>query len=307
MQVGLDAVAGSDGRDCLVVPVEDQVGAVAIAERDDPALPEGQIPLPCVCLHVHVVGDEPAGELVEPDQAALRAIDQRPVAARTGPIAREDVAGRRIAVACRDAEDRRLHARQGDEGLVVARRWRRVREGTDARGRPWRIDAEAECHVLAANLRRDVHALARGERLARHEACAVALRVGTQRAGMAAALAADRADALDRAARHAEKADLGVRVGRARARARRDEHVRARELRARVHGARKAAWRGCGGACERARDEQANASEDGRRRPGEKARAHGSHALFGPGAPVPLRPSSASQRVRGMLPSVEAR
>ena len=61
-------------------------------------LPQRQVALAVVALHAQVVGDDAVGELVEPDEPALRRVDQRAVAARPGPVGHEDVAGRGIAV-----------------------------------------------------------------------------------------------------------------------------------------------------------------------------------------------------------------
>src|SRR5260370_16104739 len=82
----------------LVVGVHDYVFALTEAGGEHLALPEGEGALALVALHAQVLGGGPARELVEPDEPALRRIDQRPVAARAGAVSAEAVARRRVGV-----------------------------------------------------------------------------------------------------------------------------------------------------------------------------------------------------------------
>ncbi len=128
VQVRLQAVAAGDPRDRLVVGVHDDVFALAEAEREHAPLPPRQVAPAFVCLLAQVLRRFAPRQLVEPDEPALRRVDQRPVLTRTGPVGREDVACRGIAIGHGDGQDRGLDAGQGVEALIVGGRGRRVGE-----------------------------------------------------------------------------------------------------------------------------------------------------------------------------------
>ena len=92
------------------------------------ALPPRQHAPAFVGLLVQVLRRFAPEQLVEPDEPALRRVDQRPVLARAGAVGREDVAGRGIAVGHGDAQDRGLDAGQRVEALIVGGRRLRVAE-----------------------------------------------------------------------------------------------------------------------------------------------------------------------------------
>ena len=128
VQVRPQAVGAGNPGDRLVVVVHDDVFAPTEAEREHLALPPRQVVPTFVCLLAQVLRGFTSGEMVEPDEPALRGVDQRPVLTRTGPVGREDVARRGVLVRHGDGQDRGLDAGQGVEALVVGERRRRVGE-----------------------------------------------------------------------------------------------------------------------------------------------------------------------------------
>ena len=218
VQVGLQAVAAGDPRDRLVAGVHDEVFALAEAQREHAPLPPRQVALAFVGLLAQVLRGLASRQLVEPDEPALRRVDQRPVLARTGAVGREDVARRGVVVGHADAQDRRLDAGQRVEALVVGGRRRRVRERRHVRRRIRGVDAKGEGDALAGAARADhgahAHALAGVERLVGHEARAVALGVAAQVAVVVARCEPTTETCPDLGGVRAEEADLRVRVGR---------------------------------------------------------------------------------------------
>ena len=249
VQVRLQAVAAAHPGDRLVVGVHDDVFALAEAEREHAPLPPRQVALTFVCLLVQVLRRFAPRELVEPDEPALRRVDQRPVLTRTGPVGREDVARRGIVIGHGDGQDRGLDAGQRVEALVVGGRRRRVGERRDGCRRIWGVDAKAEgdrpaAVCAGADHGPHDHALAGVERLVGHEAAAVALGVPVHVAVVVAGFGADDRDFLDVRDIRAEEADLGVRVGRVGSRLGRDVDVGAGQARAVFERRRQARGRG---------------------------------------------------------------
>ena len=201
VEVGLQPVAALDRGDCLVVGVHHEVLALAEAEREHVALPEGQVALAFVALHAEIIRGQAPGELVEPDEPALRRVDQRSVAARPGAVGGEDVACRGVAVWRGDGHDRRLDAGQRVEALIVGGRRRGVGERSDGCCRVGGIDAKVKGDSLAGGRRTDhrvhEHLLAGRERRVRDEARAVALRVGDEAAAVMPAAATDDGHTVD--------------------------------------------------------------------------------------------------------------
>ncbi len=240
VQVGLQAVAAGDRGDRLVVGVHHDVFALAEAQREHAPLPPRQVAPACVCLLVQVLRRLAPRQLVEPDEPALRRVDQRSVLTRTGPVGREDVAGRGIAIWHGDAQDRGLDAGQRVEALIVGGRrlagsgtpgWLAVGYGVSTRKLK---DDPLAAVARRADRRAHGHALAGVERRVGHEARAVALRVAVEAPGVIAAAFAHDGDLADLRGRHAQEADLRVRVGGVGARRRRD-----------IDSAARPAWR-CG-------------------------------------------------------------
>ncbi len=262
VQVRLQAVSAGDPRDRAVAGVHDDVFALTEAQRQHAPLPPGQVALPFIGLLVEVLRGFAARQPVEPHELALRRVDQRPVLTRTGPVGREHVARRGVAIGHGDVQDRGLDAWQRVEALVVGGRSRRVGELRHARRRIRGVDAKAERDSLAAGpADRGLHAylLAGVERLVQHEAAAVALGVPAYVAAVVAGLGADDRDFPDVRDVRAEEADLGVRVGGVGSRLGRDVDVGAGRARAVFERRRQTGGRGPIRRVRRARAEQAEA------------------------------------------------
>jgi hypothetical protein len=228
------------------------------AEREHLALPPCQGTPAFVGLLVEVLRRFAPFQLVEPDELALRRVDQRPVLTGTGTVGREDVARRGIAVRHGDRQDRGLDAGHRVEALIVGGRRLWVSESRSARRRIWSIDAElkgdrpAAARLGSACVARpgsagvdhsvDSHALAGVERGVGHKARAVALRVGLHAPGVGAAALPLDGNRMDLRGRLAQEADLRVGVRRVGFRGRRDIEWHSFQLGAVIQRGGQARW-----------------------------------------------------------------
>ena len=277
MQIGLVAVSGLDLGDRAVVLADHDVDPAAKAVRRDDALPPRQHGAAVELLDAEIGCDQWRGERVKPDQLARRVEDHR-----TGldgrPVRREELVARGVvARVCVDGDRRRLQVGLRDERLLAEGRSERMRRLRGVLERVAGCDGEVKLERLGGagerQLCADVHQFTGPERCRRHEAAAVALRVGLERPGVCAGLRADHRHGAERAERNPEKADLGLRRGVGGAGHRRDRHrtVQLRRCVERLRGAYRSAhqrrWRrgGAGGQREHHCAQREGANQTGRR------------------------------------------